>query len=193
MASYWGVAIPLGYWLSLGKEDGWGVVGLTTGMTAGTWMHFCLMWVLVSNVEWGKVADTAALGLEEQGEGRGDEGVGLVSGGDLEGSVEMVPQREVEGEGFFGGMVKVSSATKAKKQGYERLGTDLDDAGNECEEDKDNADELLFGGGGAGGIGLDRIGGEGDNDDDGLDENDLERLRLEMDVADAETSMDRLR
>ena len=206
VASYWGLAIPLGYWLSLGKEDGWGVVGLTAGMTAGTWMHFCLMCVLVGKVKWDKVASAAALSLDEQAEGGGDEGVGLVGAGDgyddgrdLEGGgIEMVSQKEVEGEGLFGGlMVKISSSAKAKKQGYGNLvdmDTDDDDGEEEREEgdadgdDNDNYDdndEIFFRDGGTleGGVGEE----DGDRNID-----DVEGLQIGM-GRDAEVSMDRLR
>ncbi|GMH86876.1 hypothetical protein TrST_g12257 [Triparma strigata] len=65
--SYWFVALPFGYYVTFvmneGKECGGGlcgVVGLTSGMCLGTWVHFLLMvWIVEFKIDWQKMSDRA--------------------------------------------------------------------------------------------------------------------------------------
>jgi len=78
IVSYWGLALPLGYYMAFTKgggvncEEGWcGVVGLTAGMCAGTWLHFLLMLLLVCCINWKKESDKAKMRVRGEGKGGG--------------------------------------------------------------------------------------------------------------------------
>jgi len=73
--SYWIVALPIAYYLSFIMEEGMecndgfcGVVGLTTGMTVGTWVHCLLILVIVCCTNWQKEADRALTIIKENNE-----------------------------------------------------------------------------------------------------------------------------
>ena len=75
--AYWVIALPVAYHLSFTKHKGQecdqgfcGVVGLTTGMTVGTWVHCLLIWVVVCCTNWQKEADKAARIIKENKEAR---------------------------------------------------------------------------------------------------------------------------
>ena len=76
--SYWIVALPIAYYLSFVKfkgeecEDGFcGVVGLTTGMTVGTWVHCLFILLIVCCLNWDNEAKRALEVIKASGEGAG--------------------------------------------------------------------------------------------------------------------------
>ncbi|GMI34075.1 hypothetical protein TrCOL_g1343 [Triparma columacea] len=171
--SYWGLALPLGYYLAFKKgggtncEEGWcGVVALTAGMCAGTWLHFLLMLLLVCCVNWKKESEKAMIRVGGAGgKGEGEGGIknvlfqrieGGEGKGDEEDGIEMGrPNFDSRGEGgggreedfFFAGLTMKSP----KSKGYGKLKSmddeDYDDIEyrGEGQYDADVRDNLTFG------------------------------------------------
>jgi len=68
LTAYWLVGLPLAYYFSFVKHEGimcqesyfCGIVGLVGGMTAGTWVHFILLFItIIFTINWEKEAKNA--------------------------------------------------------------------------------------------------------------------------------------
>ena len=152
VVAYWIVALPVAHYLAFERKME--VVGLVSGMTAGTWVHCGLMCVLVCGcVNWKKEAERAAERVGSSGKGE-YETVGARSGeeGGGGGDVEMQEAGGEEGgdgsedDDFFAGLsmkMALGKSSRSNQQGkYAALGIN-DDDDDDDDDFYDNYDEEI--------------------------------------------------
>ncbi|GMI16193.1 hypothetical protein TrLO_g12938 [Triparma laevis f. longispina] len=157
--SYWFIGLPFSYYVTFVLNKGeacghgmCGVVGLTSGMCLGTWVHFLLMIYLVEcKVDWKEMSERAIDNV-----GIGSDEIPMTASAvdeeedDEEQGVEMMspePTQKNDVDSFFSGLT-----IKKTPKGYGKLESEdsseefeLRNTNHDSEEEEIDYDKLTFG------------------------------------------------